>query len=131
MSEHGLKNHKGVAYSEYDFAKDGGAVGDIVLRGNVLPAGALITNGWVEVETALAGGATSTVALKVVSAADLMAAMGVGNFAANVQLPVGVAGPIGKTLGPLAAYKTPTLTVAAAALTAGKFTLALEYIIAR
>lgn len=131
MSDHGLSNKKGIAYLEFDFAKDGGVVGDITLRGNVLPAGALITGGWLDVATAVAGGATSTLALKVVSAADLMAAMGVGNFLADVLIPLGQIGPIGKAIGPLTAYKTPTLTVAAAALTAGKFTLALEYIITR
>lgn len=131
MSDHGLSSKKGVAYSEYDFAKDGGVVGDIVLRGTVLPAGAVITSGWLEVATAVTGGATSTLALKVVAAADLMAAMAPGNFEADKLIPLGQIGPIGKAIGPLAAYKTPTLTVGTAALTAGKFTLALEYIITR
>lgn len=131
MGTNGLENAKKVAYAEYDFTKDGGAVGDIALRGSVLPAGALVTNGFVEVETAVASAGAATLALKLVSAADLMAAMGKANFEASAQFQVGLAGAIGKAVGPLAAYKTPTLTVGAAALTAGKLTVALEYIIVR
>lgn len=126
MSDHGLISNKRVAYSEYSFAKDGGVVGDIVLRGSVLPAGAVITNGYLDVETAVTSGGAATLALKLVTAADLMPAMEKGNFPINALFDIGVAG-----IGPLTAYKTPTLTVGAVALTAGKFTLALEYIITR
>lgn len=126
MSDHGLTSNKKVSYSEYDFAKDGGVVGDIVLRGNVLPAGAVITAGYLDVEAAIASGGAASLALKLVSASDLMPAMEKGNFPVNALFDLGVAG-----IGPLAAYKTPTLTVGAVALTAGKFTLALEYIITR
>jgi hypothetical protein len=126
MSNHGLTSNKKVAYSEYDFAMDGGVVGDIVLRGSVLPAGAVITNGYMDVETAVASGGAATLALKLVTAADLMPAMEKGNFPVNALFDLGLGG-----IGPIESYKTPTLTVGTAALTAGKFTLALEYIITR
>jgi hypothetical protein len=57
------------AAGEYDFATDGGAVGSITLRsaggaslGAGVPAGSVITGGYVEVDTALTSGGSATVA---------------------------------------------------------------------
>ena len=49
MQRQGLEPAKRVAYFEYDFARDGGAVGDIAMRGDSLPEGAIVTSGMVHV----------------------------------------------------------------------------------
>ncbi|MEV7611318.1 hypothetical protein AB0N61_17670, partial [Microbacterium sp. NPDC089320] len=55
-----------VVRARYDFAVDGGAVGDIDLtKSPVIPAGAVILGGFVEVDTAVTSGGSATVAVKV------------------------------------------------------------------
>jgi hypothetical protein len=131
MSVHGLESKKGVCYSEYDFAKDGGAISAIALRGNVLPAGAVVTGGIVDVETAITSAGLATLALHLSAAGDILSACDKGNFPADGQLLLGMWGPMVKPVGPFTTAKTPTLTIAAFTVTAGKFTVALEYMIVR
>ena len=67
-----------VARARYSFAKLGGATGDIVLDGDVLPEGAIVLDTLIEVDTSPDSAAhTATIALKVQSAADLQAAKAV------------------------------------------------------
>ena len=127
MQRQGLEPVERVAYFEYDYARDGGAVGDIALRGDRLPNDAVIHHGIIHVNTALTSGGSATIANKILSAGDVQAATAVASFSANALLntvPVGTAATsIRTTSGGLGV----TMTVAVAALTAGKFTLALEY----
>lgn len=124
----GLDNRKRVLLVEYDFAKDGGAVGDITLRGGKLPAGAVVTSGVIDVQTAVTGGTNATGALKVETANDVYAAAAVtSGWTAGLKdtVPVGAAAAMIKTT----AASAVVLTVGTAALTAGKFVVALEYYI--
>ena len=128
MIRKGLEPNKRVAYFEYDFAMDGGAVGDITLRGDRLPNDAVITSGMIHVNTAVTSGGSATVALKVLSAGDVLAATAKTSLTLNALLdtvPVGTAATAVRTTS---AGLGVTMTVAVAALTAGKITVALEYL---
>lgn len=131
MGTQGLENAKKVAVCEYDFAKDGGAVGDITLRGGVLPAGAIITGGLADIETALASSGAATVALKSMAAGDLLPATGKATFEAGSLIGLGPGVNGGKPIGPTTAPTYIKATVAVAALTAGKFTAVVEYVMTR
>ena len=122
-----LENALKVAQFEYDFAKHGGAIGDITIDPKLLPAGAKILNGMIDVTTTFVG-ATATIAFNVVGAADVLAATAVASFAADALLdvvPVWTAATAIKvaTASPL------IMTIAVAALTAGKCTINLFYIV--
>lgn len=121
-----LENRKYVMQVEYDFAKEGGAVGDIdLLRGHRLPAGAVVTSGVIDIQTAFTSGGSATVALKLKTAADVLAATAVGSMGAGLKdtVPDGTAAKMIKTT----AAANLVMTVAVAALTAGKAVICLEY----
>lgn len=111
-----------VVRGEYDFAVDGGAVGDIALTaGAPIPSGAYVLGCYIEVDTVPTSGGAATIALKVESAGDLQAA------AAITGAPWSTAG---RKVGSLTLTSAPLKTTAArnivatvgtAALTAGKF----------
>jgi hypothetical protein len=125
MQNSGLSPMKYVADFRYDFAKDGGAVGDIEL-GPYLPVNAIITSGMIHVETAATSGGSATVALKVNTAEDVLAATAVGSLTLNALLdvvPVGTAATAIRTT----ALKKLTMSIAVASLTAGKIRVILEY----
>ena len=117
-----------LAVGLYSFATDGGAVGDITLRGDTIPSGAIITDVLIHVDTALTSGGAATVALKAEGAADLNAADAIsgapwsttgakrGDFDAD-------AAPIKTT-----AARSIVATVGTAALTAGKFSVYVTYL---
>lgn len=128
MGAQGLENAKKVAYFEYSFAKDGGAVGDITLRGARLPAGAIVTTGIIHVLTAVTSGGAPTVALKLVDAEDVLAATLKGSLTLNALLdtvPVGTAA----TAVRCTANTALTMTIGVADLTAGKLAVALDYVV--
>ncbi|WP_433233724.1 hypothetical protein [Actinomadura nitritigenes] len=114
----------------YDFAVDGGAVGDIDLtRDAVIPKGAVILGGFIEVDTTLNSGGSATVALKVEGAADTLAATAFGSSPWSTTgrksvIPVFTGAT---TLKTTAARKIQA-TVATAALTDGKFDVVLFYV---
>lgn len=116
-----------VAHFQYDFAKYGGTAGDIVLTDDVIPDDALITRGALQVKTALVGSGAS-VALKVNTAEDVLAATaitsmdGIGDLLVVVPVP-----QTASTWIKTAAKKNLTMTISAAALTAGKFEVFLAY----
>lgn len=129
----GLKEARG----EYDFAVDGGAIGTIVLRaapgdsnGNDIPPGSVITGGYIEVDTAVtsASGNTGTVAVNSEGAADLQAAAVTSGAPWSTTgrkaiTPVYTAATGVKTT----ARRQLAITVATAALTAGKFRVIVTY----
>lgn len=128
-----LNNCKNNIKGVYSFAASGGAVGDITLKDEdgaalVLPAGAIITNVIAHVVTACTSGGSATVALKANSAADLCAATAVASLTSNALIagvPVGTAA----TAVRLTAQRTLKVTVATAALTAGKIHYFIEYML--
>lgn len=113
---------------DYDFAVDGGGTGlpqTITLRSNdgPIPNGSVIYFGYVDVQTACAS-ATGTMALSVESAGDTLAAVGQAGLTLGrkTTIPKDAATSLKTT-----ASRSPTVTIATAAFTAGKFTLVLFY----
>lgn len=114
----------------YDFAKQGGAVSAIQLLGPdgkaaVLPKGAIVRDCLIDVLTAPTSGGGATIALGTGQAAtDLKAATAIGSYTGLVTcVPVGTAATAIK----LTADRTPTATIATAALTAGKINVLIHY----
>ena len=79
VSEHSVGGKPGgdarkrQAVYDYVFSRDGGAVGSFKLRGPVLPLNAIITDAYIDVVTALAGGGSATVGLGFASTTDINA----------------------------------------------------------
>ena len=128
-------NRLKTAVGEYDFAVDGGAVGAITLRaapgdaqGAVLPAGSVITGGYIEVDTPFTSGGAATVSVGSEAAADLQAAAAVSGapWSTTGRKSVVPAGT-GATSVKTTAARSLTLTVATAALTAGKGRVVVFY----
>lgn len=114
----------------YDFAVLGGAIGAHVLKDEqgkscVLPNKAIIREVLIDVLTAPTSGGAATIALGAgVSAVNFKAATAIASYTGLVAgLPVGTAATAIK----LAADQSPVATVAAAALTAGKFNVQILY----
>jgi hypothetical protein len=130
MGTGALDNKLQVAYFEYDFARDGGAIGDITLRGNSLPAYAIVIGGMIDVEVAVTSADAATIALNLEAAADVLAITGKASFSLAALLDV-VPVNTAATAVRLTAIRKLVATVADFALTAGKFTVALTYILPR
>lgn len=114
----------------YDFAVDGGTVGDITLRGATIPSGAVVTDALINYETALDSATdTATAALKIEGAADVNAADG---EAAGTWATLGVvrADALTATTAPVVttAARSVVITVGTEALTAGKFDVTVTYL---
>ena len=111
-----LEHRKNVAIFEYDFAKDGGAIGDITLRGPDIPKGAIVDFGLIDVVTAITSGDAATAALKLVTAEDILAATAKASFTLAATLacvPVKSAATSIKTTARI----KPVMSIATAALT--------------
>lgn len=114
----------------YDFAVDGGAVGDIDLTlGAVIPTNAIILGGFVEVDTAVTSGGSATVAVKTEGAGDIVAAAAVSGAPWSTTGRKSVV-PVftGATTVKTTAARKIQATVATAALTAGVFDVVLFYV---
>ena len=119
-----------VAVAEYSFARDGGAQAAIPLVGDKIPSGAIVTDALISVETLCASSSnTATIALSIQSAADLQAAAAVSGApfsatgAKRCSALTATTAPI-----PTTAERTITATVAVQNLTAGKFKVAVTYV---
>ncbi len=115
---------------EYDFAVDGGAVSTIVLRGdNVVPAGAVILGGYLEVDTAVTSGGAATLGVNSEAAGDLVAATVVSGAPWSTTGRKSIT-PVftGATTVKTTAARSLAVTVAVAALTAGKFRVVVVYL---
>lgn len=125
----GLENNVQVGYWEYDFAKDGGAVGTIALRGTKLPVGAIVLGpGLIRTVTDLTG-ATAEVALHITGAADVLVAV-VGTTMDTGELIDTVCdGSAAAAIQVATAAKGVTATITVAALTAGNFVVMLPYFV--
>jgi len=124
-----IETSRRTATAVYDFAVDGGAVGDIALRGQKIPSGAIITDVLIDVETVLTSGGAATVALKSEGAADLNAADAISG--APWSTAGAKRGDLDADTAPVktTAERTITATVGAFALTAGKFSVIVSYIL--
>ena len=119
---------KKIAVGLYSFATDGGAVGDITLRGDAVPSGAIVTDSWINVDTALTSGGAATVAIKVEGAADINAADAISG--APWSSTGAKRGDHDADTAPIktTAARSIVATVGTAALTAGKFSVYVEYV---
>lgn len=122
------------AAGEYDFAVDGGAVSQITLRGSGalgagVPNGAVITGGYVEVDTVLTSGGAATAGVDLEATSDIVAS---GVISGAPWSSTGRKSVIPAGTG-LTSVKTTTgtrsikLSIGVAALTAGKFRVVLFY----
>jgi hypothetical protein len=115
---------------EYDFAVDAGAISTITLRGdNSIGAGAVILGGYIEVDTALTSGGAATVAVTSEGAGDLLAAAAVSGAPWSTTgrksiIPVFTGVSTVKTT----VVRSLAITIAVAALTAGKFRVVVVYV---
>lgn len=112
----------------YDFASEGGAVSDIILRGDSIPSGAIIVDALIEVETVPTSAGAATIAIKTEGAADINAADAISGApwsTAGVKRAdlTATAAPVKTT-----AERDIVATVGTADLTAGKFTVLVHYI---
>lgn len=108
----------------YDFAKHGGAIGDITVGPKLIPPQTIITQGIIRVVTAFAG-ASATVALRLATSEDILAATAITSLTLDALLDVV---PVGTAATSIicTAHTQLTLTVATAALTAGKLAVTLQ-----
>lgn len=118
------------ARAYYDFATDGGAVGAINLRGDMIPSGAVVLSSIVKVATAVTSGGAATVSLGVETAVDIRA------VATDLTTPPALS-TTGNKNGLITRATAPTsttadrhivATIATAALTAGRFSVLVEYV---
>lgn len=113
----------GCTITEYDFSTDGGAVGDINLSAT-LPKDAIVYDGMIDVITDPTSGGAATIALRYESAGDVLAATAIGSVTGQVKtVPDNSAANCIK----LTAKRDLIMTVATAALTAGKLVVVLKY----
>lgn len=122
----------GYAKMTYDFANDGGAIGLITPKNSpFIPKGAIILGGVTDVVTGVTSGGAATISIGTdagSSAASIKAAVVLGTeFAAGLRAVV----PLftSATMFKMTAEGRLTLTVAAFALTAGKFNTSVAYLI--
>lgn len=121
----------GNAKMTYDFAVNGGAVSTILPTNSpTIPIGAIILGGTIDITTTLTSGGAATIALETsagMAAGGLKAATAVASWAAGqlALTPVFTAATYVK----LTAAGRPQLTIATAALTAGRFDVNLVYVI--
>lgn len=122
-------NGMDIARVRYDFAVEGGAVGDIDLHTDSLPSGAVIMGGYVDVITPPTSGGAATLAIKAEGAGDIVAAAAISGAPWSTTgrksvIPVFTGATTVKTT----AARKLRATVAVAALTAGVFDVVLFYV---
>lgn len=116
----------GVIDAVYDFAVLGGAIATINLQNASVPNKAVVIGGFVDTITVPTSGGAATISLGLNTTTDLKAATAFGSYTGIVALtPVFTAATAVKAT----AQRTVTATIAAATLTAGKFHVALFYVV--
>lgn len=118
------------ARAYYDFATDAGAVGALNLRGDMLPSGALVLRAFVKVATATTSGGAATVSLGVEGAADIRAANAHDNATTQLSTTGNKTTLLTGTTAPLSLTDDRHIvaTIGTAALTAGRFSVLVEYV---
>jgi hypothetical protein len=122
---------KGCIRASYDYAVQGGAVGNIRLKDELgndleLPDDAVITRSYIDVKTAPTSGGAATIGVSTgQGAGDVKAAAAIADYTGLVEgLQDGTMAAAIK----LTAKRQPVIAVAVAALTAGKFDVFLEFV---
>lgn len=118
---------KNYIVAEYDFATEGGAVSQITLRGDTIPSGAYVDEATIIVQTVPVG-ATATISVDTEAAADINAADALSgapwSTTGTKKADKLDAADEGVTT---TADRAVKITVATAALTAGKFKVVVGY----
>lgn len=119
-----------VARGRYDFSVDGGAAGDITISSTgIIPSGAYIVGGFMQVDTIVAGSGAS-VAVKVEGAGDIVASAAVSGAPwSSTGFKDVVPDSTGSTVVKTTAARSIVATVASADLTAGAFDVVLFYVV--
>lgn len=128
ISKFGLENYKRMAVAVYDFKIDGGKQGEIAISSEVIPKGAVITNGFIHVFQEVTSEGNATIALRVKTANDVKAATAKGDFSVDALIACEPKGTVAKMIKANKHYPI-TMTIAGADLTAGRFAVVLEYAI--
>lgn len=120
----------------YDFAVQGGAIGNLLLlddAGNkaILPTGAVVTRVRAYVVTAVTSAGSATVAGTLLAGGDMMAATAKASLTIGAFIDGVPAGTAATLKGPVVSATGTQLSVdvAVAALTAGKIQFFVDYII--
>lgn len=120
----------GIIKATYDFAVDGGGIGTIQLAASlVIPTGAIIYGGLIDGITLPTSGGAATIAVGLGSgaqAAALKAATAIATYAAAALVPI-IPVWTAASAFVVAADTKVSVTIATAALTAGKFSINLYY----
>lgn len=129
------RSSKHIFIAQYDFSVLGGAIGTINLLNPLtglpakLPKGAIITNALIHTLTNASTSGSPTIAVGTGAATnDIKAATASSSYSTSALLagiPVGSAA----TAVVLDADQSPSITIATAALTAGKFNVIFEYVL--
>ncbi len=127
MQQSALENYMKVAQYEYSFAKHGGVVGAITVGPKLLPKGAKIVHGFVDVSVAVVG-STSTIQLKVTGTDDILASTAEATMSVNALIDC-VPDFTATNMVIVAAAANLIVTVGNNDLTAGVFTVNLFYVI--
>lgn len=116
------------AVAEYNFATLGGAVGSIALAGDKIPAGAVIIDTLLIVDTVPTSGGAALLAVTAESAGDVAAAALISGTPWSTA--TAKRGTLTATSTPVRTTVERTLTavVTVAALTAGRFRVLVTYI---
>jgi hypothetical protein len=122
------------AIASYDFATHGGAISTIEIDGALIPRGAVCLPGHVIVHTAVTSGGSATIAVGTrnrvagtdVSTTNLKTATAIGTIGAA---GVNALNTAGVSLLATTDDQTITITIATAALTAGKFDVYVPYLV--
>lgn len=124
----GYMGEEKFAVAQYDFARDGGAVGTITLLGDSIPSGAIITDSMLIIDTIPTSGGGATISLGTEGAADIAAAAAISGAPWSTATPK--RGTMTATTAPIktTAVRPIVATVGTAALTAGKFRAIVTYI---
>ena len=121
---------KCVAKGLYDFSVLTGAIGsyNLLSTDEVIPDNAIVTNVYIDVITAFTStGGTGTIALTLNTAGDLLAAVDADTLSTgpNAGIPDGAVANMVKAT----AARNLVLSIATAAITAGKAVVFVEYVI--
>lgn len=129
MLRQGLCPEKRVAYFEWDYDIDGGALGaNVPLRGDKIPAGAIVTSGIIHVNKAVTSTGITGVAFNLNGAGDVLASTVKGSLTMDAILLTTPIYSAATALLVASEAKGVTMTTITTALTAGKITIALEYL---
>ena len=123
MDKFGLESAKKIGATDYDFSRDGGAAGEIALSpAYSVPKGAIVTGGYIKVDTAVTSGDAATIAVHLENAEDVLEETAIASFSAGALIPIVTTAFVTANHG---GFK---VTIGTAALTGGAFTIFAEYI---